>query len=159
MLVVGRIGKPHGLHGDLVVSFTTDRSERWQVGSILSSKVGSQEQVLTVESARAQSDRWVVHFVGYDTRNDAERLVNAELFAEPIDDPNSLWVHQLIGSVVVDMTGQILGACIAVIDNPAHAILELDNGGLIPVTFIVNHANGRTTVDPPEGLFEDESLA
>ncbi|MSO60323.1 MAG: 16S rRNA processing protein RimM [Ilumatobacteraceae bacterium] len=154
MLVVGRIGKPHGLRGDLVVSFTTDRSERWQIGARITAKIGASETVLAIESVRPQSDRWVVHFVGYDTRNDAERLVNAELFAEPIDDPDSLWVHQLIGSVVADTAGRLLGTCIAVIDNPAHAILELDNGGLIPVTFIVSSTDGHTIVDPPEGLLE-----
>lgn len=111
MLVVGRIGKPNGLNGDLVVSFTTDRAERWQVGATMTATIGASEQVLTIESARAQSDRWVVHFVGYNNRNDAERLVNAELMAEPIDDPDSLWVHQLIGSIVTDTTGRTLGVC------------------------------------------------
>ncbi len=154
MLVIGRIGKPNGLNGDLVVSFTTDRAERWQVGATMTATIGTSEQVLTIESARAQSDRWVVHFVGYNNRNDAERLVNAELMAEPIDDPDSLWVHQLIDSIVTDTTGRTLGVCVAVIDNPAHAILELDNGGLIPATFIVSSANAKTVVDPPEGLLE-----
>ena len=154
MLVIGRIGKPNGLNGDLVVSFTTDRAERWQVGATMTATIGASEQVLTIESARAQSDRWVVHFVGYNNRNDAERLVNAELMAEPIDDPDSLWVHQLIGSIVTDTTGRTLGVCVAVIDNPAHAILELDNGGLIPAAFIVSSADTKTVVDPPEGLLE-----
>jgi hypothetical protein len=43
---------------------------------------------------------------------------------------------------------------VAVIDNPAHALLELDSGALVPVTFVVDNADGVITIDPPEGLFE-----
>ena len=63
-------------------------------------------------------------------------------------------MHELIGSRVVDQQGVDRGTCIAVIDNPAHDILELDTGALIPVIFVVSCTGGVTVVDPPEGLFD-----
>jgi hypothetical protein len=49
--------------------------------------------------------------------------------------------------------------CVAVIDNPAHPIMELESGALVPTPFIVSNVDGCITIDPPEGLFEigDES--
>lgn len=159
MLEVGRIGKPHGIGGDLFVGLSTDRLERLHTGSVLVARIGSgprtSERELTVERSRPQGDRWVVHFAGVDTRTDAERLVNAVLTAEPVEDPDALWVHDLIGSRVVDLAGRDHGTCVAVIDNPAHAILELSGGGLVPVPFVVSNVGGVITIDPPEGLFDD----
>jgi 16S rRNA processing protein RimM len=48
----------------------------------------------------------------------------------------------------------VLGTCTSVLANPAHDILELDNGGLVPVVFVVEATEGRVVVDPPEGLFD-----
>lgn len=161
MLEVGRIGKPHGVGGDLFVGLSTDRTERLIPGAVLVARAGSgpraKERELTVERSRPQGDRWVVHFVGVDSRTDAEHLVNSVLMAEPVDDPEALWVHDLIGSRVVDLAGRDRGTCIAVVDNPAHAILELSGGGLVPVPFVVSCVEGVITVDPPEGLLDDIS--
>ena len=137
MLLVGRIGKPHGVRGDLFVSFVSDRPERREIGAVLTARKstahGVTEQLLTILSCRPQSDRFVIHFDGCDSRNDAEALVNAELFAEAIADPEALWVHVLIGSTVVTRDGVEVGRCVAVVDNPAHALLEIDNGSLVPI--------------------------
>ena len=158
MLEVGRIGKPHGVRGDLFVGLTTDLTERLDAGSVLVARIGKGERLtereLEVESSRPQGDRWVVHFAGVDSRTDAERLVNALLLAEPVSDPDALWVHQLIGARVVDVAGNEHGTCVSVIDNPAHAILELSGGGLVPVPFVVSCVEGVVTIDPPEGLLD-----
>ncbi len=78
------------------------------------------------------------------------------MFAEPIDDPDVMWIHKLRGARVVDAAGVERGVCVAVIDNPAADILELDTGALVPATFITsfNAAEALIMVDPPEGLFE-----
>jgi 16S rRNA processing protein RimM len=76
------------------------------------------------------------------------------LAAEPIEDPNALWVHQLIGAEVIEATGTARGRCVAVIDNPAADLLELESGALVPAAFVVSVAEGVVTIDPPEGLFE-----
>ncbi|MEY2966275.1 MAG: ribosome maturation factor RimM [Actinomycetota bacterium] len=99
----------------------------------------------------------MVHFAGIDDRTAAERFVNLVLFAEPVaGGDDMLWVHELIGSRVVDATGREWGTCVSVIANPAHDILEVSNGALVPAVFVVSCADGVTRIDPPEGL-EPES--
>jgi 16S rRNA processing protein RimM len=137
----------------LYVSLITDRVERVAPGARLLS--GSQ-WLLVVES-RQQQQRWLVRFEGVVDRTSAEKLTNSVLFAEPLpdlSDEDALWVHELIGSRVVDKQGVERGTCVAVIDNPAHDIVELDTGALIPVIFVVSCRDGVAVVDPPEGLFD-----
>ena len=150
LLEVGRIGRAHGVRGDVLVHLTTDRVERLNVGSRL--KAG--ERWLTVTAASRSNDRWRVHFEGVDDRSAAEALARVVLAAEPIDDPDTLWVHQLIGAEVVEVAGTSRGRCVAVIDNPAADLLELESGALVPASFVVSFVDGIITIDPPEGLFE-----
>jgi 16S rRNA processing protein RimM len=148
---VGRVGRAHGVQGDVAVQLITDRTERVAPGARL--LVGM--KWMTVAASRLLGERWLVRFEGVDDRTGAEKLTNAVLRAEPIDDDgDELWVHQLIGSRVVDVDGVDRGVCVAVIDNPAHDLLELDSGALVPVTFVVSCTSGVTTIDPPEGLFD-----
>jgi 16S rRNA processing protein RimM len=151
LLEVARIGRAHGVRGAVYVTLGSDRSERVDAGS----RLHDGQQWLVVESARPQpGNKWVVQFEGISDRNAAERLTGRILSAEPIDDPDELWVHDLIGSRVVDATGVDRGECVAVIDNPAHDILELDGGHLVPVTFITSVADDVITVETPDGLFD-----
>ena len=150
---VGRIGRAHGVQGELYVTLITDRVARLAPGARLLAGA----QWLTVAESRQQQQRWLVRFVGVVDRTAAEKLTNAVLQAEPIDvdgDDDALWVHELIGSRVVDQQGVGRGTCVAVIDNPAHDILELDSGALIPVIFIVSCRDGVAIIDPPDGLFD-----
>ena len=105
LLEVGRIGKPHGVRGDLFLSLTSDLVQRREVGAQLIIFDSSGQRTLTITSSRPQQDRWVVHFEGIDDRNAAEKLTNKFLYAAPIDGAEGLWVHQLIGSEVEDTSG------------------------------------------------------
>jgi ribosomal 30S subunit maturation factor RimM len=107
-----------------------------------------------IAASKKSTDRWLMYFVGVTDRNVVERLTNSDVYGEPIDDPSVVWVHELVGSVVVDTAGNNLGTCTGVIDNPAHPIMELDNGFLVPTPFIVSNENGRIEIDAPEGLFD-----
>ena len=91
---------------------------------------------------------------GVDDRNDAEKLTNKFLYAEPISDDDALWVHQLIGSTVVDVDGDTWGRCIGVLNNPAHDILEIEGGLLVPVPFVESCDGATTVIRPPAGLRE-----
>lgn len=153
-LEVGRIGKPHGVRGDLFVSLTSDLTERHAPGARFIIVEAGHLRELVVTSSRPQQNRWVVHFEGIDDRNAAEKLTNRFLYAEPIDSDEALWVHELIGSVVVDKSGQRWGRCTGVISNPAHDILEIDGSVLVPVPFVLSCIDGVTVIDPPEGLRE-----
>ena len=100
------------------------------------------------------NDRWRVHFEGIEDRNAAEALTGTFLAAEPIEDPDVLWIHQLIGAEVVEVGGTARGRCVGVLDNPAADLLELESGALVPVSFVVSVVDGVVTIDPPDGLFE-----
>jgi 16S rRNA processing protein RimM len=150
LLEVGRIARPHGIRGDVYVVLSTDRTERLDVGSRLRAPSGW----LTVARATPSGGRWLVHFDEITDRTSAERMANTPLFASPIDDPDAVWVHDLIGARVVETDGTDRGRCVAVVANPAADLLELESGALVPMTFVLELADGTVTIDPPDGLFD-----
>lgn len=112
-------------------------------------------RALTVETARPHQDRWLVQFRGVGTRESAEALRGVELHAEPLDDPDALWVHEMVGADVIDTGGVARGRVVAVLANPADDLLELDSGALVPITFVVDWDDQhRLLIDPPDGLFD-----
>jgi 16S rRNA processing protein RimM len=150
LLEVGHIAKAHGLKGEVIVDLSTDRVERLAPGTTLHTDHGT----LTVEHSQPHQHRWIVAFRDVTDRESADALRGVVLRAEPIDDPDTLWIHELIGADVCDRAGRTLGEVSAVEANPASDLLVLDNGGLIPLRFVVEHGPGRLVVDVPEGLFE-----
>jgi 16S rRNA processing protein RimM len=151
MLEVGRIGRAHGVKGAVFVALSTDRVERVAPGS----RLFDGTDWLTVESSRSQpAGRFVVQFAGLTDRNEAERLTGRILSAEPLDDPDALWIHELIGAKVVDADGVERGVVTSVIANPAHDILELDTGHLVPIIFVTGMSEGVAHVTAPVGLFD-----
>ena len=152
MLGVGRIVKPHGLRGDVIVSLTTNREERVAVGSRLTDADG---RVLVVDRSSPHQGRFIVTFHGVNGIDEAEALRDRPLFAAPLEDPDTLWVHDLVGATVVDTAGTELGTVEGVQANPASDLLVLDGGALIPLRSVVDHRPGvRVTVDVPDGLLD-----
>jgi 16S rRNA processing protein RimM len=150
LLEIGYLRKAHGVNGQINVQLATDRAERLVPGSRWFARDGW----LTVVRASPHQDRWLVTFAEVRDRLAAQRFTNTVVFAEPIDDPAELWVHELIGTPVVETDGTPRGTCVAVIDNPAADLLELDSGALVPVVFVTEHSADRIVIDPPAGLFE-----
>jgi 16S rRNA processing protein RimM len=156
LLEVGKIGRPHGVRGDVFVDLTTDRTERGAVGA----RLWARDRWYTIEQSHRSNERFRVHLDGVDDRDAAQALSGARLHAEPIDDPDALWVHDLIGARVVDVDGVDRGRCVAVIDNPASDLLELESGALVPVAFVRGADRAgegeplMVTIEPPDGLFE-----
>ena len=150
MLEVGRIDRPHGVRGEVLVTLTTNRTERVDPGSVLTAPSGP----LTVASSRPHKARHIVRFEGVADRDAAEALQGSSLSAPPIDDPDELWVHELIGAEVVDGDGVGRGRVESVLDNPASDLLVLDTGHLVPARFVVGLEPGvRVDVEAPAGLF------
>lgn len=151
LLEIGAIAKPHGLRGEVIVSLVTDRTERLDPGTVLETDRGP----LTVVSAVPHQHRWRVQFEGFSTREEADALHGLVLRAEPIDDPDTWFVHDLIGCEVVTVDGAVVGRCVSIIDNPAHDMVELDSGALVPMPFVTEVEPGtRMVIDPPEGLLD-----
>ena len=135
----------------MVVTLWSNRAERLEVGSVLCADSGP----LTVAAARAFQRRWIVQFAEVGDRNMAESLRGQVLRAEPISDPDELWVHELIGMMVYEVDGTERGRVEAVQTNPASDLLVLESEALVPLAFLVEQSGDRLIVDVPDGLFED----
>lgn len=152
MLHVGRMVKPHGLKGDVIVSLTTNRDERVAPGSVLSTADGREYRVAR---SAAHQGRFIVTFEGVNGIDAADALRGTELYAPPMEDPEALWIHDLIGAAVLDTEGGALGRVVSVEANPASDLLVLADGGLIPLRFVVTAVPGESvTVDVPDGLLD-----
>lgn len=154
LLEIGRIGKAHGLRGEVTALITSDRPERTRPGAVW--QVAGRP--VTVTAIRPFQQRWIASLDGVATREAAEALSGQVVYAEPIDDPDALWVHELVGATVTTPDGRSWGEVVAVLDNPADDLLELDDGTLIPAGFVTD-ASGLprvVVVDPPPGLLGDD---
>ena len=152
-LEVGRIIKAHGLKGQVIVDLWTDRTERLTPGTVLVTARGA----LTVRTASAHQNRFLVWFDEIASREDADAWRGTVLSAPKLEDVDEdvIWIDELFGATVVDATGVVRGTVVDVEANPASDLLVLDSGALIPLTFVVSVvANSRIEVDVPEGLFE-----
>lgn len=152
LLEVGRITKPHGVKGDVLVALTTERTERLDPGMTLETDRGP----LAVVSSSRHQDRWIVHFDGFTDRAQVETWRGVVLRAEPIpdDDADVLWVHELVGQPVALLDGTPVGVIAEVESNPAADLLVLDTGALVPLVFVTATDDAGVTIDPPEGLFD-----
>jgi 16S rRNA processing protein RimM len=166
MAVVGRIGKPHGLRGDVVVNPETDFVEdRFAAGAVVWMRSDRGEEALTVRSLRMQGARPIVGFQGFERIEDVERLAGLELRVpeealQPLA-PNTYYQHQLVGCAVEDTAGAALGAVTRVEGGASGGLLVVDGPRgeiLIPLTqaicVAIDVAAKRSRIDPPEGLLE-----
>jgi 16S rRNA processing protein RimM len=166
-LVVGRIGRAHGVRGDVHVDVLTDDAERrYAPGSVLLTDP-PERGPLTVRSSRPAGDRLVVHFDQTDDR-DAARLLSGTLLlvdadsCPPLDDPDEYWDHQLVGLSVRTVDDEHLGTVADVLHPAGEDLLVVDrpDGGATLVPFVtqivptVDIAAGVVVVDPPPGLLE-----
>ena len=136
----------------MTVVLTSDRLERVAPGA----ELYADNRALVVATSRRHRDRWLIRFEGVDDRSDAERLRGAVLTGEPLerpDDDRRIWVGDVIGAEVRDRGGEVLGTVAAIETNPAHDLIVLDDGSLVPAVFVVDHTDGLV-VDLPEGLLD-----
>jgi len=160
LLEVGRVLKPHGLRGEVIVALVSNRTERLSAGATLIGRPSPTDAAreLVVRHARpfeaTGGGRWIVLFAGFRSREDAEALRALVLQAPPLDDPDALWAHELIGAEVRAVSGDPLGRVAAIEANPASDLLVLEGGGLIPLRFVVDHQAGSISVDIPPGLLD-----
>jgi 16S rRNA processing protein RimM len=155
VLEVGRIARSHGLKGQVVVELWTNREERVAPGSSLHG--GGRSLVVTASSRQADvagRARHIVSFEGVHTREQAEALRGIALSAEPIEDEETLWIHELIGADLHDTAGDLVGRVEGVEANPASDLLVLEDGRVVPLTFVTRRPEGGLTVDGPEGLLD-----
>lgn len=170
LVLVGRIVKPHGLRGHVVVNPETDFvEERFQVGAEFISRPARGEEHLderlVITASRLQNGRPVVTFAGHETRELAEALAGRELRVReesllPLA-AGSYYHHQLIGCTVEDASGARVGEVARVDGGAAGALLAVDGAHgeiLIPladaICLEIDPAARRIRVQLPEGLLE-----
>lgn len=180
LLYVGRIVRPHGIRGEVIVELRTDEpEERFAPGKVLVTDPGAVPskgtdpaayqvpERLTIEEVRAHLGRLIVGFDGIYDRNVAEALRGVLLCVDsadvgPLSDPDEYHDHQLVGLTAVTTAGETLGEVARVDHAPASDLLVLrrPEGRTALVPFVkaivpeVDLAGGRVIVDPPEGLFD-----
>lgn len=165
-LVVGRIGKAHGIRGDVYVEpFTDSPDERFADGNEISTSTGS---TMTVESSKWHSGRLLIHFSGVSDRNAAEAIRGIELVAdvdllETPSDPDEFYDHQLVGLQALLTDGSNVGRISEVLHLPSQDVLVLvkpdETEVLIPfvseIVPDVDVAAGTIRLTPPLGLLDD----
>lgn len=156
LLEIGRVDRPHGLRGEVVVDLVTNRTERLEPGSrLVAVPPGGDRRDLVVVAARPLKRRYIVLFETFLTREDADALHGSILLAEPLAPAESaFYVHELIGSRVVDSGGVERGTVTGVEANPASDLLVVDDKWYVPARFVTEQRAGELVVDAPEGLFE-----
>ncbi|MFJ7151758.1 ribosome maturation factor RimM [Streptomyces sp. NPDC100445] len=169
-LVVGRIGRAHGIRGEVTVEVRTDEPElRLGPGAVLATDPASAGP-LTIATGRVHSGRLLLRFEGVTDRNAAEALRNTLLIAEI--DPEELpegedeyYDHQLIDLDVVTEDGTEVGRITEVSHLPSQDlfIVERPDGSEVMIPFVeeivtdIDLVEQKAVITPPPGLIDDRA--
>jgi 16S rRNA processing protein RimM len=154
LLEIGRVVKPHGIRGELVVDLVTNVEGRLRPGVALECRFGDGLRPMLVRTVRPHQHRFLVMIEGVTSLEQAETWRGGVLLAEPLDAPDALFVHELIGARLVERSGRAHGHVVAVEANPASDLLVLKDGQLVPLRFVVERRPGEIVVEVPDGLLE-----
>lgn len=173
-VVVGRIGRAHGIKGEVAVEPRTDEPDRrFAVGSTLIGRApggGGISRDFTVAGKRWHSGRLLLRFEGVDDRTAAEAVRGTvlEVAVDPgelPEDPDEFYDHQLVGLRVQDPAGADLGVVGEVLHGGAQDLLRLDlpDGRRVLFPFVaalvpeVDVHGGFLVVDDRPGLLVPET--
>ena len=144
-LVVGRIGRAHGVRGEVTVEVRTDDpASRFHVGALLQTEP-AKFGPLKIVSARDNNGTLLLAFEGRESRNAIEELRNVLLLADvsimvPDTDSNEFHATQIIGCQVFNEDGKELGVVVDVLQLPAQDTLVVDyNGRELLIPFVTKH--------------------
>ena len=168
-VVVARIGKAHGLRGEVTVQVLTDSSDDRFVPGAAFVTEPELAGPLVVRTARDHNGVLLLSFEETDDRTGAEELRGIKLLADPLDDDgdeDTWYERDLVGLKAVTVGGDEVGEVIALRTGGAQDLLviRLTDGreALVPfVTAIVPDVDiegGRVVLDPPTGLFDLDQL-
>jgi 16S rRNA processing protein RimM len=167
-LVVGRIGRAHGIKGEVSVEVRTDEPElRLAPGAVLATDPASAGP-LTIATGRVHSGRLMLRFEGVADRTAAEGLRGTLLIAEvdprqTPEDPEEFYDHQLIDLDVVTADGREVGRIAEVTHLPYQDLLVVrrPDGGEVLVPFVseivpeIDLDEQRAVITPPPGLLDE----
>lgn len=166
-MIIGSVGKPHGLDGTVVVHPESDNPGRFSPGNHFVTTAGRE---LTVLSSHRTRDIVLVSFAEIEDRTSAEALRGETLIIDAADrrslEPGEYWRDQLVGLDVRNLAGAVFGIVEAIDDSTAQPrLLIRTSGGQVQVPFVddlvpqVEVEAGYLVVVPIDGLFTpvDES--
>ena len=166
MVTVGRIVRPHGIKGAVVVESTSDfAAERFRPGSVLQWMRAGESAPVTIVESREFKGRWIVRLEGITTMSEAEALRGLELSVHekarwPLT-PGAYYVHDLEGCEVVTQDGVAVGPVTGVKETGGTPVLVVEGKAgevMIPlaeeICRVVDPAGKRIVIDPPEGLID-----
>ena len=166
MVLVGRIARPHGIRGQVIVNPETDFvDERFRVGAVLWTRGTTGDATLTVASFRVQGGRPVIGFEGFTRIEDVERFAGQELRVpeeslQPLE-PGRFYHHQLVGCAVETTGGEAVGLVERVDGGTGGSLLAVGSPRgeiLVPlaadICVEIDVAAKRIRIAPPEGLLE-----
>ena len=158
-LLVGRIGRAHGILGEATIEVRTDEPDRrFAIGATVQTDSHGE---LTITSGRVHNGILLLGFNGITDRNGIEKLRNTLLYAdvdinEENDDEDEYHVMQLIGCQAVLENGDLFGEVTDVINLPGQDLLAIktkQGEQLIPFVHqlvpTVDIANKKVVVIPP----------
>ena len=164
-VVVARIGKAHGLRGEVTVQVLTGApDERFVPGASFATDPASSGP-LVLRSARDNNGILLLGFEHTDDRSGAETLRGIRLLAEALadDGDDEEWYERdLVGLKAVTVDGDEVGEVVALESRPAQdlLVLRLTHGGEARIPFVtalvpvVDVEGGRVVLDPPPGLLD-----
>lgn len=166
LLVVGRVGRAHGVRGEVLVALRTDDPDtRFAAGAVLVTDP-EERGPLTVVTARRHSGHYVVAFDGVTDRAAASALTGTALVVDsadlaPTEDPDEFHDAQLLGLRVQSTDGADIGELADVVHGPGGDLLVIrieDREVLVPfvreMVPTVDVPAGLVVIDPPEGLLQ-----
>lgn len=155
---VGRIGRPHGLRGEVTILPESDAAERFAPGSSLATETGRH---LVVAASRPYRDRGlIVAFEGVVDRSAAEALRDVIVTISAAErrplEEGEYWIDDLVGLRVIDPGGRMVGTVTDVVLGPQDRLVVDVGTGEIEVPFVHDLVgdphDGTITVDLPVGL-------
>ncbi|MFC7596880.1 ribosome maturation factor RimM [Terrabacter sp. GCM10028922] len=166
-VVLARIGKPHGLRGEVTVQLHTDDPEtRFAVGNVIATEAEPGTGVpkaLTIASTRVHRGIWLITFEEIPDRTGAEGLRGTRLVlpeSAPQVEEEAFYEEDLVGLEVRDTTGERLGSVSGLEIGPAQdrLVITLTDGVTAYVPFVKRIvptvADDHVVVDAPPGLFD-----
>ena len=166
MVLVGRIARPHGVRGQVIVNPETDFvEERFASGATMWTRSDRGDEALTISSARLQNGRPVIGFTGFASIDDVERLAGLELRVPETSlrslEKGAYYQHHLVGCEVETEGGRRVGEVVRVDGGAGGSLLVVGGArGEVLVPFAqhicvnVDVDARRIVIAPPDGLLE-----
>ncbi len=127
LVTVGRVGRPHGVHGAFFVEGPSERDEIFAVGAVV---LAGGEPAKVVSSTHGSGGRPVIRL---DRTVERGTELAVERTALPRLEDDEFYVFDLVGLSVQEEEGRLLGSVRDVLQYPANDVLELDSGVSLPL--------------------------